>query len=213
MAVTAAIQSFSGGIKPVGEALAVELTSVGKTVTASGVNSGLSNQTSYDWYINSDYVLTSLEIVKIGGALPANTSLNVEVMKFTATAANNPAATNADLVQVALAKLAPAAALGTKAIAGVLTGSLAIGTALNNSTNTNHFANGGTSDPVQKLASQEAIAGAANSNQRIRIRCTAYNSATEVTGANLSVFILATFCRYNAQKLTGADELTSIVVA
>jgi hypothetical protein len=209
MAVTAAIQSFSGGIKPVGEALPIEITSVGKTVTASG----LSNQIAYDWYINSDYVLTSLEIVKIGGALPANTSLNVEVLKYTATAANNPAANDSALVQVALAKLAPAAALGTKAIAGVLTGSLAIGAALNNSTNTNQFLAGSTSDPVQKLASQEAIAGSANSSQRIRVRCTAYNSGAEVTNANLSVFILATFCRYNAYKLTGADELTSIVVA
>lgn len=208
MAVTAAIQSFSGGIKPVGEALAVEITSVGKTVTASGVNSGLSNQTSYDWYINSDYVLTSLEIVKIGAALPANTSLNVEVLKYEATDTSD-----GDLTQVALAKLQAAAALGTKAIAGVLTGTLAIGTALNNATNTNHFANGGTSDPVQKLASQQAVAGTSPSNQRIRIRCTAYNSGAEVTGSNLSVFILATFCRYNAQKLTGADELTSIVVA
>jgi hypothetical protein len=111
-----------------------------------------------------------------------------------------------------LATLGATAVKGTKAIAGVLTGSLAIGDTVDG-TETNLFLAGSSTDPLVEVAANVPATGTNSSVQRLRVRVTGYNTANNQRTGSLSVFILASFCRYSQYKNAGADELTTINVA
>lgn len=203
MAVTTASQSFSGGIKPVGEALPINLQ-----WPVQAVASDASAQRNYDFFIDQSYVLTDLEVVKTNGALLAESSLSVEVLIYPPDAVDDT-----DLVQVALATLQASAGVGTKAIAGVLTGTLAIGVDPEAGDETNHFANGSGANQIQPIQANVTAGANGRSQQRIRVRITGNNADTDLPTRNLdlSCFILARFAAYSPLKRTGQLEVTTVV--
>lgn len=202
MTVTTAVKTLRGGIKPVGEALPINLTWTGESILA-----GESAVRNYDFYLDQDYVLTSLEIVKTAGALLADSSLSVEVLVYPPDATED-----SELRQIALATLQASAAVGTKAIAGVLTGTLTVGDDPTAGNETNHFANGSApSDQIQPIAANQPTAGSNPSQQRLRFRITGNNADDTTAVLNLSCFILAEFASYSRFKRTGQAEITTVV--
>lgn len=201
MAVTTASQSFSGGIKPIGEALPINLQWAGQAVGAAS-----SVERNYDFFLDQSYVLTDLEVVKTNAGLPANSSLAVEVLIYPPNAEDNT-----DLVQVALATLQASAGVGTKAIAGVLTDTLVPGTSRTNGLNTNHFANGSGLNQIQPIYANVPAGANGRSQQRIRVRITGNNADNAQRPLDLSCFILARFAAFSPLKRTGQLEVTTVV--
>lgn len=197
MALTAARATFRNAIKPVGESIAFDVLDSDATTTGGRTR-------TYDFLIDSDFVLTKLLATKTVVDGVAGCIVTIQVQKLTkGTDTNSVASVIAQVGFIAQA------IKGTTVLAGLGTaGQLVIGQT-DGTAQTSQFPNGTFADPLTKVVANEVASGSSPSQQRIRISITA--NATGAIVTNMSCFIRCDFARFNDTRRTGAEELISVL--
>lgn len=196
MALTAARSTFRNAIKPIGESIAFDVLDSDATTTGDRTR-------TYDFLVDSDFVLTKLLATKTVQDGVAACILTVQVQKLTKGA-------DADSVASVIAQVGFAASVvkGTTVLAGLRTTGQAVIGQTDGTAQTSQFPNGTVTDPLTKVVSNEVTSGSSPSQQRIRISITA--NATGAIRTNMSCFIRCDFSRFGNTKKTGAEELITV---